>query len=225
MIMKIALMNEFSQSSKNSIILEELKSVAESLGHTVYNTAMVKPLVEKDVPEAYTEDNPRLTYLHLGIQASLLLNSGAVDFVITGCGTGQGALMSLNAYPGVVCGYCIEPTDAYLFLQINNGNALSIPFAKGFGWGAELNLHNIFEKAFSSPKGNGYPASGKLSQNRNALLLKEIKAALGKDILSGLKSLDQTMVKEALTTRFQQCFFENCKNEELREYAKSTLEA
>ena len=63
--------------------------------------------------------------------------------------------MSLNAYPGVVCGYCIEPSDAYLFLQINNGNALSIPYAKGFGWGGELNIHTIFEKAFGSPKGHG----------------------------------------------------------------------
>ena len=106
--MKIALMNEFSQSSKNPTILGELKKVVEPMGHTVYNTAMEAPLVPQDVPEAYTEDNPRLTYLHLGIQAALLLNSGAVDFVITGCGTGQGALMSLNMYPGVVCGYCIE---------------------------------------------------------------------------------------------------------------------
>ena len=44
---------------------------------------MEVPLSTEDVPEAYTEENPRLTYLHLGIQAALLLNSGAVDFVIT----------------------------------------------------------------------------------------------------------------------------------------------
>ena len=41
--------------------------------------------------------------------------------------------MSLKMYPGVVCGYCIEPTDAYLFLQINNSNALSIPYAERDG--------------------------------------------------------------------------------------------
>ena len=91
--MKIALLNEFSQAPKNEIILNELKKVVEPMGHQVYNVAMAKPLVDKDVPEAYTEDNPRLTYLHLGIQAALLLNSGAVDFIVTGCGTGQGALM------------------------------------------------------------------------------------------------------------------------------------
>ena len=144
--MKIALMNEFSQASKNALVLEQLKDVVEPMGHTVYNTGMCKD-----------GDDPYLTYLNLGVQAALLLNSKAVDFVVTGCGTGQGALMALNAFPGVVCGYCIEPSDAYLFLQINNGNALSIPYAKGFGWGAELNIHTIFEKAFGSPKGMGYP--------------------------------------------------------------------
>ena len=76
--MKIALMNEFSQAPKNTIILEQLKDVVEPMGHAVYNTAMAKPLLDKDVPEAYTEENPRLTYLHLGIQACLLLNSGGL---------------------------------------------------------------------------------------------------------------------------------------------------
>ncbi len=60
--------------------------------------------------------------------------------------------MSLNIHPGVVCGYCIDPADAFLFAQINNGNALSLPFAKGFGWGAELNVRFIFEKAFYRPQ-------------------------------------------------------------------------
>ena len=223
--MKIALMNDFSQAPKNSIILAQLKDVVEPMGHTVYNTAMAKPLLDQDVPEAYTEENPRLTYLHLGIQACLLLNSGAVDFVVTGCGTGQGALMSLNAYPGVVCGYCIEPSDAYLFLQINNGNALSIPYAKGFGWGGELNIHTIFEKAFGSPKGMGYPnePGRKESQNRNAALLNEVKAAVGKPVLEGLKALDQNMVKEALTQRFQDCFFAGCQNAELEAYVREVL--
>lgn len=45
--------------------------------------------------------------------------------------------MSLNIHPGVVCGYCIDPADAFLFAQINTVT-LALPFAKGFGWGAEL---------------------------------------------------------------------------------------
>ena len=39
--MKIALLNEFSQSTKNDIILKDLKSVVEPMGHEVYNCAIV----------------------------------------------------------------------------------------------------------------------------------------------------------------------------------------
>lgn len=221
--MKIAVLNEFSQAPKNDIIVNELKKVVEPMGHQVYNAAMEKPLTDQDIPEAYTPENPRLTYLHLGIQAALLLNSGAVDFVVTGCGTGQGALMSLNMYPGVVCGYCIEPTDAYLFLQINNGNALSIPYAKGFGWGAELNLNNMFTRAFGSPKGMGYPDGRKEAQNRNANLLFDVKKQVAKPFLEALKSIDPQMVKECMIPRFQKCFYDGCRDAEIKAYVDSVV--
>lgn len=216
--MKIALLNEFSQSTKNEIILKELKAVAEPMGHQVFNAAMSKPLSDQDIPESYTKENPRLTYLHLGIQSALLLNSQAVDFVVTGCGTGQGALMSLNMYPGVVCGYCIEPTDAYLFLQINDGNALSLPFAKGFGWGAELNLNNIFSRAFGSPKGMGYPDGRKEAQNKNAGLLFQVKNQVAKPLLEAIDSIDKDMVRECMTPNFLQCFYAGCQDVEIKAY-------
>ena len=221
--MKIAVLNEFSQAPKNGIIVKELKAVVEPMGHQVFNAAMEAPLTDQDVPEAYTKENPRLTYLHLGIQAALLLNSGAVDFVVTGCGTGQGALMSLNMYPGVVCGYCIEPTDAYLFLQINNGNALSIPYAKGFGWGAELNLNNIFTRAFGSPKGMGYPDGRKEAQNRNANLLFEVKKQVAKPLIEALKAVDPELVKGCMIPRFLDCFYAGCKDDELKAFVDEVV--
>ncbi|ARU27724.1 RpiB/LacA/LacB family sugar-phosphate isomerase [Cellvibrio sp. PSBB006] len=210
--MKIALMNEFSQASKNAVVLQQLKDVAAEQNHTVYNVGM-------------SDDNDHyLTYIHLGIMASLLLNSKAVDFVVSGCGTGQGALMSLNAHPGVVCGYCIDPSDAYLFAQINNGNALALPFAKGFGWGAELNIRYIFEKAFGGVRGQGYPAERKESQVRNAGILSSVKNALTKEYLEGLKSLDPELVKTAVTgERFQACFFENCQDKTVLEFVNGVL--
>ncbi|NCB32482.1 MAG: hypothetical protein EOM64_01135 [Erysipelotrichia bacterium] len=212
--MNIALMNEFSQASKNPIVLAQLKDVVEPMGHTVYNTGMTG------------DDDPcYLTYLNLGVQAALLINSKAADFVIAGCGTGQGALMALNSFPGVVCGYCIEPTDAYLFLQINDGNALSIPFAKGFGWGAELNIHTMFEKAFGSPKGMGYPADRRESQNRNAATLFKVKSETCKPLLEGLKAMDEEIVKKSLTPRFLECFYANCKDAEIEAYVKSIADA
>lgn len=208
--MKIALMNEFSQASKNASVHDELRAVAKEKGHEVFNVGM------------HDDEDHRLTYIHLGIMASLLLNSKAVDFVVTGCGTGQGALMSLNAYPGVVCGYCIDPADAFLFAQINNGNALSLPFAKGFGWGAELNVRYIFEKAFTGETGQGYPAERRESQVANAGILNGVKAATGKSVLEGLKALDPELVKQAVGgAKFQKCFFDGCQDAELEAFVKA----
>ena len=208
--MKIALMMENSQAAKNAIVLKELEGVAQPLGHQVFNVGMSD------------EQDHHLTYIHLGIQASLLLNSKAVDFVVAGCGTGQGALMSLNIHPGVNCGYCIDPADAYLFAQINNGNALALPFAKGFGWGAELNLRFIFEKAFTGEKGMGYPPERKEPQVRNAGLLNQVKAAVIKEnYLDTLRAIDPELVQTAIGgPRFQQCLFEHGQNPEIVSFVR-----
>jgi ribose 5-phosphate isomerase RpiB len=212
-MMKIALMMENSQAAKNAIVLKELQQVASGLDYPVFNVGMSD------------EQDHHLTYIHLGIMASILLNSKAVDFVVSGCGTGQGALMSLNIHPGVVCGYCIDPADAYLFAQINNGNALSLPFAKGFGWGAELNLRFIFEKAFSGVKGQGYPPERKEPQVRNAGILNQVKAAVVKEnYLDTLRAIDPELVKTAVSgERFQQCFFENCQDKEIENFVRGVL--
>nr|VUD23747.1 Putative sugar phosphate isomerase [Salmonella sp. NCTC 7297] len=70
--MKIALMMENSQASKNAIIFNELSAVANEKGFPVFNVGMCD------------ENDHHLTYIHLGIMASILLNSKAVDFVVTG---------------------------------------------------------------------------------------------------------------------------------------------
>lgn len=212
--MKIALTLENSQAGKNAVVLKELEGVVNPLGYEVHNVGMVD------------ENDHHLTYIHLGIQASLLLNTGAVDFVITGCGTGQGAMMSLNAHPGVICGYCIDPTDAFLFNQVNNGNALALAFAKGFGWGAELNIRYMFEKAFTTgERGQGYPIERAEPQQRNAGILTQVKAAVAKDsLLQSFQSLDQELVKQAVgSQQFQSTFFTHCKNENIADYVKSLI--
>lgn len=211
--MKIALMMENSQAAKNAMVAGELDGVATELGHEVFNLGMTD------------ENDHHLTYIHLGIMASLLLNSKAVDFVVTGCGTGQGALMSCNLHPGVVCGYCLEPSDAFLFNQINNGNAISLAFAKGFGWAGELNVRYIFEKAFTGKRGEGYPIERAAPQQANAAILNDVKSAVAKDVLAGLKAVDQELVKTAVgSTRFQECFFANCQVTEIADYVKSLLD-
>ncbi|MBW3174080.1 RpiB/LacA/LacB family sugar-phosphate isomerase, partial [Salmonella enterica subsp. enterica serovar Javiana] len=130
---------------------------------------------------------------------SMLLNANAVDLVVSGCGTGQGEVMSLNIHPSVRCGYCIDPADALLLAQTNNCNALSLPFAKGFGWGAELNVRFIFEKAFTGRKGEGYPPERKAPQVRNAGILNQVKAAAVKEnYMDTLRAFGPELVKTAV---------------------------
>ena len=212
--MKIALMMENSQAGKNSVVLNELNKVVSAQGDTVFNVGMSD------------ENDHHLTYIHLGIIASILINSKSVDFVVTGCGTGQGAMMSLNIHPNVVCGYCLDPSDAFLFNQINNGNALSLAFAKGYGWGAELNVGYIFEKAFTTgARGQGYPLERAEPQQRNATILNDVKAAVVKDnYLDTLRAMDQELVKTAVSgERFKACFFESCQVAEIADYVNELL--
>tara|TARA_R110001583_G_scaffold1583_2_gene12294 strand:+ start:38 stop:679 length:642 start_codon:yes stop_codon:yes gene_type:complete len=212
--MKIALMMENSQAGKNATVLNELNTVVLPQGDAVFNVGMSD------------ENDHHLTYIHLGIMASILINSKAVDFVVAGCGTGQGAIMSLNIHPGVNCGYCLEPSDAFLFNQINNGNALALAFAKGYGWGAELNVRFIFEKAFTTgERGKGYPLERAVPQQQNANILNDVKAAVVKEnYLDTLRAIDPDLIKTAVSgERFQQCFFENCQDAEIEAYVKSVL--
>ena len=212
--MKIALMMENSQAGKNAIVLNELEQVARSQEYSVFNVGMSD------------ENDHHLTYIHLGIMASILINSKAVDFIVTGCGTGQGAMMSLNIHPGIVCGYCLDPSDAFLFNQINNGNALSLAFAKGYGWGAELNVRYIFEKAFTTgDRGQGYPLERAEPQQRNAAILNDVKSAVVKEnYLDTLKAIDPELVKTAVSgVRFQQCFFEHCQDAEIEAFVRKIL--
>lgn len=212
--MKIALINENSQAAKNELICDTLKKTVEPLGHEVYNYGMYG-----------AEDVNSLTYVQNGILASVLLNSGAADYVVTGCGTGEGAMLACNSFPGVLCGHIVDPSDAYMFAQINDGNAIALPFAKGFGWGAELNLAYIFEKLFSCESGQGYPKDRVIPEQRNKKILDEVKKITHQDIITILKNLDRNLVKGALSgERFREYFFTNCRENAIAACVKEILE-
>lgn len=211
--MKIALINENSQAAKNELICATLKKVVEPLGHEVFNYGMYS-----------AEDANQLTYVQNGILAAVLLNSGAADYVITGCGTGEGAMLALNSFPGVLCGHVVDPADAFMFAQINDGNAIALPFAKGFGWGAEVNLEYVFEKLFSCESGQGYPKERVVPEQRNKKILDEVKKVTHTDMVTILKNLDRDLVKGALGgEKFQEYFFANCKCDKIAEAVKEVL--
>jgi len=210
---KIALMNEVSQAAKNSMILKQLQNVADKYGHEIYNVGMTSE-----------EQGPVVSYIHLGMMACILLNSKAVDYIVTGCGTGQAANISLNNYPGVLCGLLADPTDGFLFTQINNGNAISLPYAKGFGWGGELNVNDILEKTFSGERGNGYPPERREVQQSFKIRFDNTKATVNKDVMTILRSVDQEFLKECCASQsFQECFFANSQVSEITGYIKELM--
>lgn len=211
--MKIALINENSQAAKNQLIFDTLKKVAEPMGHTVFNYGMYG-----------SEDANSLTYVQNGILAAVLLNSGAADYVITGCGTGEGAMLACNSFPKVLCGHITSPLDAYLFSQVNDGNCIALPFAENFGWGGELNLEYIFEKLFCAPGGGGYPKERVVPEQRNKKILDQVKEVTHTDMMTILKNLDRELVKGALSgEKFEEYFLANCKDDALASCVKEIL--
>ena len=204
---------ENSQADKNSLVFDCLKEVASKYGHEVVNYGMYS-----------SQDECQITYVKAGLLSAVLLNSHAADFVVTGCGTGEGATLALNAFPGTLCGQVVDPEDAYLFTQINDGNAIAIPYAKGMGWGSELRLKNIFEQLFVAPGGGGYPKERVVPEQRNKKILDEVKKITHQDMLYILKNLDQDFVKETLSgVNFAKYFAESCDDSELSAYVKELV--
>ena len=211
--MRIALINENSQAAKNALILEALRGVVEPMGHTVDDYGM------------YTaEDKAQLTYVQAGILGAILLNSGAADYVVTGCGTGEGAMLAMNSFPGVICGHVEDPVDAYTFAHVNDGNAVALPFAKGFGWGGELNLTYIFEKLFGFGHGQGYPKERVVPEQRNKKILDAVRAKTLRPLVDCLKDIDPELVRGAVAgEHFAELFFASCKDEKIAEYVRTLL--
>lgn len=211
--MRIALINENSQASKNALIYEQLEKEAKKAGHTVDNYGMFS-----------NEDEHQLTYVQNGLLASILLSTKAADFIVTGCGTGQGAMLACNSFPNVICGHITDPTDAYIYTQVNDGNAIAIPFAQNFGWGAEINLSYIFEKLFSEEFGGGYPKERAVPEKRNKKILDGVKKITYKPLIQILKEIDQEFLKSTIDYKeFKELFFKNSKDEKVNAYLKKVL--
>ncbi|MDD6572174.1 MAG: RpiB/LacA/LacB family sugar-phosphate isomerase, partial [Thermoflexaceae bacterium] len=193
--------NENSQAAKNGMIYDALKKVADAKGYEVDNYGMYS-----------ADDKASLTYVQCGILAGILLNSGAADFVVTGCGTGEGAMLACNSFPKVLCGHIESPLDAYLFSQVNDGNCIALPFAENFGWGGELQLRYIFERLFECEGGGGYPKERVVPEQRNKKILDQVKEVTHVDMVTILKNLDPELAKGAVAgEKFEELFFANCK--------------
>ncbi len=158
--MKIAIIQASSQKDKNPILE---KCVRESIDLTC------NEIINFGV---FPEEKFEFSYIQTAFCISMLLESKAVDFVITGCSSGQGMMLACNSLPGVLCGYIANPSDAFLFGRINDGNAVSFPLGLNWGWAAEINLKNTMSALFSGPFGCGYPEKDAARKQRDTKLLK-----------------------------------------------------
>ena len=158
MVMKIGVIQASSQAEKNQLLFETVEKYAANA--EIINFGCTE------------NEQDRFSYVEIAVLAGLLLASGAVDFIVTGCSSGQGMMLACNSFPGVLCGYAPSPMDAYLFVQINNGNAVSLPLGENYIWSGYENFENTIARLFSEPFGQGYPKEEASRKIRDTLLLR-----------------------------------------------------
>ena len=160
--MRIGVIQASSQATKNQIIYDAVLKYAPKKAEVINFCCTM-------------EEYEKYSYIEISILVGILLASRTVDFIVTGCSSGQGMMLACNSMPDVICGYASTPKDAYLFAQINNGNAISLPLGEDYTWSGTENLEKTIEALFSEPFGQGYPKSEAERKIRDAEQLKEIR--------------------------------------------------
>lgn len=180
--MKIAIIQASSQKEKN-LLLEACACESVDLDcHEIINFGI------------FPDEHVEFSYVQTAFCISLLLESKAVDFVITGCSSGQGMMLACNSLPGILCGYAANASDAYLFGRINNGNAISYPLGLNFGWAGEINLKSTLKALFSEPFGIGYPQKDAMRKQADTGQLKELNRITKRSLLEILPEVDRVFL-------------------------------
>ena len=82
--MKIGIIQGTSQIDKNSILYECTKEYGEVTNFGCFEN----------------EDN--YSYVEIALEICLLISSKAVDFIVTGCSSGQGMMIACNSLPHLI---------------------------------------------------------------------------------------------------------------------------
>ena len=184
--MKIGVIQATSQRDKNELLYHSTAIAVKPYGHEVINFG------------CFPDEPYSFSYIEIAVAVSLLLASGAVDFVVTGCSSGQGMMLACNSLPDVICGYVETPQDAFLFGRINDGNAVSFPLGLNFGWAGEINLKCTLEQLFAEPFGMGYPAGDAKRKMKDTKKLKEMNRITKRTMAEVLPWLDKELVRKAM---------------------------
>ena len=187
--MRIGVIQASSQRDKNEALYRCVRRAVERNGRedAVINFGV------------FPDETASFSYIETALNISLLLSGGAVDFIVTGCSSGQGMMLACNSLPGVLCGFIQTPQDAYLFGRINGGSAVSLPLGLNYGWLGEINLQCALDKLFDGPFGCGYPPEEAERKRRDAEALKRINAITKRTLAETLGRYDRALVSKALS--------------------------
>ncbi len=183
--MKIGVIQASSQASKNKLLFDTVKKFA-------CNSEIIN--------FGCTENEAcRYSYVEIAVLTGLLLSSGSVDFIVTGCSSGQGMMLACNSMPDMLCGYAPSPMDAYLFAQINNGNAVSLPLGEEYTWSGYENFSETIAMLFSEPFGQGYPKSEALRKLKDTSVLKDIRKRSQISTIDLMETMDRSFLEKIMS--------------------------
>lgn len=208
--MKVAIIQASSQKDKNNLLYKSVMRTIKDKKYEVINFGI------------FPDEEIEYSYIETAMLISILLESRAVDFVVTGCSSGQGMMLACNSLPGVLCGYVENPSDAYLFGRINNGNAVSFPLGLNFGWAGEINLQCTLDKLFDEPFGIGYPKQDAIRKQRDTKLLKTINSITKRELVEVIPKIDLDFMRKVVKRDFVYDYvMKYGQNKELKELLKS----
>lgn len=203
--MKIAVVQASTRADINQILFDTVCEIVDGQ-HDVINLGI------------FPEEVEHYSYVEVAVMISILIETGAVDFVVTGCSSGQGMMMACNSLPGLRCGFVQTPQDAYLFGRINNGNVVSLPLGLNFGWSGELNLRYILEKLFDGEFNTGYPAKDAERKKKEATELVSLHQLTTRSLLEILPDFDEHLLDKILRRQaFVEVLYQNGTNKPLLE--------
>ena len=178
--MRIAVVTEGSTKHRNADVVAALST----FDHEIINFGMFNAEGETD-----------LNYLDTALMSAICIHLDIADFVVGGCGTGQGYMNAVLQFPKMACGLLMDPVEAWLFAQVNAGNCVSLQLNKGYGLGGDTNLRFLFERMFSVEFGAGYPAHRREIQQGARKKLEDLSDTTHKSFEEILRTMDQTIVK------------------------------
>lgn len=188
-MMRIGIIQGTTQVSKNELLHNTVVKAVGKKGYDVFNFGV------------YPNEKQSYSYTEIAFLTALLINSKAIDFVITGCSSGQGMNLACNTLPGLLSGFIQNPQDAYLFGRINDGNVASLSLGLGFGWLGELNLEYTLEKLFDGEFGIGYPADVAERKVRETHRVKEFNKMSKISMIELMKNMDRDFIDKIMTKK------------------------